>query len=66
MEEEEEEKEKISHIRSLTMKVFLTVGTSPLYHSQELSISFTAICLFCQKKFGKCKFQGVKGQGFKA
>ena len=36
-----------------------------MYHSQVLTKSFNATCLFCQKMFGKCKFKGVKGQGVK-
>ena len=31
----------------------------------DIYIYINATCLFCQKMFGKCKFQGVKGQGVK-
>ena len=50
-------------VRSLIMRIFFKFCTSALYQSQVLFLSFNATCLFCQKMFGKCKFQGVKGQG---
>ena len=52
-------------ISSLIMGVFFKFGTSPLYQSQVLFLSFNFMCISSQKIFGKCKTKGVKGQGVK-
>ena len=54
-----------SLISSLIMGVFFKFGTSPLYQSQVLFLSFNFMCISSQKIFGKCKTKGVKGQGVK-
>ena len=50
---------------SLIMGVFFKFGTSPLYQSQVLFLSFNFMWISSQKIFGKCKTKGVKGQGVK-
>ena len=50
---------------SLIMGVFFKFGTSPLYQSQVLFLSFNFMCISSQKIFGKCTTKGVKGQGVK-
>ena len=50
---------------SLIMGVFFQFGTSPLYQSQVLFLSFNFMCISSQKIFGKCTTKGVKGQGVK-
>ena len=53
------------NVSSLIMGVFFKFGTSPLYQSQVLFLSFNFMCISSQKIFGKCKTKGVKGQGVK-
>ena len=55
----------VSKISSLIMGVFFKFGTSPLYQSQVLFLSFNFMCISSQKIFGKCTAKGVKGQGVK-